>query len=165
MSSGIEKATFEALSDFILEVTGARPYPLDDDFVRPLGPYVGCKLLSAERLTTLPHKQAPTENTGYSRYAYHYILRWHIQAYREKSLDAINDILYRMNDPLLTPILYNKGLSVRGSTRISMDSIMKDGVSREKNAFVVVDFHYVYEDNPIGAAPSVIETVGGFPMI
>lgn len=157
----IEKDTFKILSDYIFKVTGERPFLLEENFTRPSGPYIGCKLLSCNKISQYAHRMPPTDDTGVERFAVEMILRWHIQAYRDMAVEKLASLTYRLNDRLVRSILSNGGLGYRDHTPVTQTTVSKDGVTREKQAVTVFEFHYVYEDDTIiGEHPLTIEKAG-----
>lgn len=159
----IEKDTYKVLHDFITQAIGEKPYLMEEGFVRPNGGYVACKLMNVNKLTTGAHRMPPTDPSGVERFAVEMLLRWHIHAYREMSIEKLTAIAYRLNDRNVRSILSDGGLGYKGHSQITQTTISRDGVEREKQAYFVVEFYYVYEDTVfVGKeVPSVIEEAEG----
>lgn len=160
----IEVDTFKVISDYIQAILGIRPWLMEEDFPRPSGPYIGCKLLNIEKLTVGSHRVDNYSEDGVEKYACEYILRWHIQSFRDGAMESLMEILSKMNDKTSASILSAGGLAYKGSTRITQTTMTREGTVREKQAIVVVEFYYVREGTN-RVAPLTIEESGGVTFV
>lgn len=156
----LERFIFEPFSDFITKIVHERPFPMDEKFTSPAGPYISMKVIEIDPVSTYAGYISDADENGLQDYYSSFYGSMRISAHGAGALSKLQAISVAFTyESLCKQTLKSKGISLLQRSSVMDTSYAINNTTTEKRAELIIQFVFVQGGKDTGDPVSTIDQV------